>query len=189
MPERTCIGCRGVFAKGDVVRIIAAAQGVVPDYRERLSGRAAYVCPRRECIGKALSGGKFPRALKSNVSIPSVEDFTSLIASAIRERIRSLVTMAAKAGKVAAGYSAVRDGLEKNRVTMVLFTNDIADGTREKVAFLNEHVISETLFNKGELGAMLGREAVGVIAFLDDGFAHAVIAEVERLKGLLNTGQ
>ncbi len=44
-PERTCIGCRGVFEKDEVVRIVAGPSGAVIDYREKLPGRAAYVCP------------------------------------------------------------------------------------------------------------------------------------------------
>lgn len=188
-PERTCIGCRGVFTKGEVVRIVATPGGAVIDYREKLPGRAAYVCPRQDCIRKALGKGALSRALRANVPAPTAGDFTAMLVSAIRGRTRSLLVMAAKAGMLAAGYSAVRDALEKNAVEMIVFAEDLSEGTREKIGPLNERIARATLLSKEELGALLGREAVGVLGIKGKGFAGALTIETERLKGLLNAGQ
>lgn len=187
-PERTCIGCRGAFSKEDVVRIIAAPPGVVIDYREKLPGRAAYVCPRRECITKALVRENLPRALRVRVAVPGVAVFTEQLASAIRERIKSLLLMAAKAGRLAAGYSAVRDGLEKERVGMIIYAEDVSEGTKEEIGPAGPRVRQAVLLTKGELGSMLGREMVGIVGIQDRGFADAIAKEAGRLKGLLNTG-
>ena len=72
-PERTCVGCRGVFNKDAVVRIVAGPPGIVIDYREKLPGRAAYVCPTKECITKALSKENLSRALHLKVRPPEAE--------------------------------------------------------------------------------------------------------------------
>ena len=119
-PERTCIGCRGVFKKEEVVRIVAGPAGAVIDYREKLPGRAAYVCPRVECIRKALEKQNLARALHLKVRPPETEVFTAALDVAITEKVKSLISMAAKAGALAAGYSAVNDALEKGRVKMIL---------------------------------------------------------------------
>ncbi len=53
----------------------------------------------------------------------------------IKEKIRALLSIAMKAGKTAAGYSAVQDALEKGRVELLLYAADLSDGTRGKVDF------------------------------------------------------
>jgi hypothetical protein len=186
-PERTCIGCRGVFKKEEVVRIVAGPDGAVIDYREKLPGRAAYVCPRVECIRKALEKGNLPRALHLKVKPPEAEAFIAALDAAITEKVRALISMAAKAGALAAGYSAVNDALEKGRVKMLLYTRDIAEGTREKVENQGTDALPRaTLFTREELGRILNRELVGVVAFEDKGFADAVGKETQRLKSLIN---
>ncbi len=184
-PERTCVGCRGVFKKKEVVRVVAGPDGAVIDYREKLPGRAAYVCPRRECISKALGKEGLFRSLHIKGKPPSPEAFIGWMATAITERVKSLVSMAAKAGRLAAGYSAVLDALTKGRVELILFTIDIAEGTREKVLEGGAvHLPQVALFTKDELGIMLNREFVGVIGIEDQGLADAIREEARRLKNL-----
>ena len=98
-PARTCIGCRGVFPKDDVIRIVGGPAGVVIDYREKLPGRAAYVCPKKECIDKVLQKDNLAKALRLRVRLPGAEEFLNQLSTAIQARIKSLITMAAKAGK------------------------------------------------------------------------------------------
>jgi predicted RNA-binding protein YlxR (DUF448 family) len=195
-PERTCVACRTVSNKDNVVRIVAgSAQTVsgpaalVIDYREKLPGRAAYVCPRMECIKTALSKGLFSKALRVKVGNLSSEEFISRLTMGIEEKIKSLIAMAAKAGKLAAGYSAVRDALEKGRVELLLYARDISEGTKEGVTVPNTSFPQVTLFSKDEFGKLLNRELIGVIGIEDRGFADAILKETERLKGLINSGK
>jgi len=135
-PVRTCIACRGSFTKNDVVRIVAASGGVVVDYREKLPGRGAYVCPRPECIRKALSREGLSRALHTaRLTLPSPEEFIARLAAGITEKIRSLVTMSAKAGRLVAGYSAVRDALGKGSVFVLICAHDFQTGRKKKCCF------------------------------------------------------
>ncbi len=169
------------------MRIVAGPDGAVIDYREKLPGRAAYVCPRVECIRKALEKGNLSRALHLKVRPPEAEAFIAALEATITEKVRSLISMAAKAGTLAAGYSAVNDALEKGRAELILYTCDIAHGTREKVADQRTASLPQTtLFTRDELGRILNRELVGVVAFEDKGFADAVWKETQRLKSLIN---
>ncbi len=189
-PERTCIGCRGVFKKKEVVRIVAGSGEFVIDYREKLPGRAAYVCPRSECIRKALGREGLPRSLRIPGRLPEPEAFIALLVAAITEKAKSLISMAAKAGKLVAGYSAVHDALVKGRMEMILYASDIADGTREKITAAGASSLPHaTLFTREELGSMLGRELVGVIGIADRGLADALQDEARRLKSLINSNE
>lgn len=186
-PERTCIGCRKVFKKDEVVRIVAGPDGIAIDYREKMPGRAAYVCPRTECIRKALGKDCLARALHLKVRTPPAEEFIARLAAGITEKIKSLITMSAKAGKLAAGYSAVQDALEKGRVEALFYAQDLSNGTRGKVTgSAAASLRTATIFTRDELGRLLNRELVGVIAIEDKGLADALWKEAERLKDLIN---
>lgn len=189
-PERTCIGCRNVFPKDEVIRVVSGPAGIVIDYREKLPGRAGYVCPKRDCIQKSLSRDNLAKALQQRGGLPDAEEFISRLVKSIEDKIRSLIVMSAKAGKLAAGFSAVQDALEKDRVRMLLFAQDLSAGTKEKLDLtpaLMQH--QATLFTRDELGRLLCRELVGLIGILDEGLANAVWKEAERLKGLIKISE
>ncbi len=189
-PERTCIGCHGVFDKNAVVRIVAGPPGIVIDYREKLPGRAAYICPTAACVAKALSKGKISRALHCQVRPPDTQVFIARLAALVTEKVRALIVMSAKAGKLAAGYSAVHDAVEKGRVSMLLYALDLSKGTKEKLATpAAASVRWTTLFTREELGTMLNRELVGVIGIEDKNLSDALWKETERLKALISIGE
>lgn len=186
-PERTCIGCRTLFPKDAVVRLIAGPDGVLIDYREKLAGRAAYVCPKKECITKALTKDVLGRALRLKVRPPDVETFLARLKASITEKIKELLAISMKAGKLVAGYSAVHDALEKGRVELLLYACDLSDGTHEKLSVHGkESIRHETLFTRDVFGGILNRELVGVVAILDKGLADALWDQSQRLKGLIN---
>lgn len=188
-PQRTCLGCRGIFDKDAVVRIVAGPEGAVIDYREKLQGRAAYVCPRPECITKALAKENLSRALHTNVKAPDARLFIEQLAAAVTEKVRSLLSMAERAGMLATGASAVDDALQKGRIEMLIFAEDLSEGTKQKL--LNGSVPlperQATMFSRDEMGRMFGRELIGIVGIVEKGFANAVWSELERLKGLRNT--
>ena len=67
-PQRTCIGCRQIKPKAELVRLVRRDDGgVVVDYQQMGSGRGAYACPTLECLDKALVPGRLARALKGSV--------------------------------------------------------------------------------------------------------------------------
>lgn len=68
IPERTCVGCRSVKAKKDLVRIVKRPTGEVEiDFTGKLAGRGAYICPKIECLEAARHGRRLDRALTVTV--------------------------------------------------------------------------------------------------------------------------
>lgn len=65
VPLRTCIGCRRVRPKREMIRIIRTPDRAIEiDETGKKSGRGAYLCPSRECWEKALKRGALEHALK-----------------------------------------------------------------------------------------------------------------------------
>jgi predicted RNA-binding protein YlxR (DUF448 family) len=67
VPQRTCVGCRTVLAKRELIRVVRTPEGVFVDPTGRLAGRGAYLHDRRSCWEKALKGG-LAGALKTTLS-------------------------------------------------------------------------------------------------------------------------
>jgi uncharacterized protein len=64
IPQRTCIACRKVRAKGDLLRIIGTPQGdLIIDRPGREPGRGIYLCPTEGCLTIAGKQRKLERAL------------------------------------------------------------------------------------------------------------------------------
>lgn len=64
-PQRTCIACRGVFNKRDLVRIVRTPEGeIVIDPPARIAGRGAYLCRNKRCWTEALRQRRIGSALR-----------------------------------------------------------------------------------------------------------------------------
>ena len=66
VPNRTCVACRTVRPKRELMRIVRTPTGdVILDETGRAAGRGAYVCRTGDCLDKALTKGALSRALKT----------------------------------------------------------------------------------------------------------------------------
>ena len=69
MPLRTCVACRQVKTKRELVRLVRTPDGDIElDETGKRSGRGAYVCPSSECWEKALAGTQLERTLRLTLS-------------------------------------------------------------------------------------------------------------------------
>jgi predicted RNA-binding protein YlxR (DUF448 family) len=67
VPQRTCVACREVLPKRQMVRIVRTADGVRVDPTGKLAGRGAYLHDRRECWTRGLRGA-LANALKAELT-------------------------------------------------------------------------------------------------------------------------
>lgn len=80
IPQRTCIGCRNVQAKRELLRLVRTPDGhVVADPTGKKNGRGTYVHKSRECFENVVGApGKLQHALKLESQI-APEDLNALI--------------------------------------------------------------------------------------------------------------
>ncbi len=65
IPQRTCVGCREVQGKRQMVRVVRRADGQVSvDATGKAPGRGAYIHQRRSCWQSALKSGHLAHALR-----------------------------------------------------------------------------------------------------------------------------
>jgi uncharacterized protein len=72
IPQRTCVGCRTVMPKRQLIRIVRSPEGVQVDLTGKLAGRGAYLHDRRSCWERSLKGA-LAHALKTELAIEDRE--------------------------------------------------------------------------------------------------------------------
>ena len=72
IPQRTCVGCRTVLPKRQLIRIVRSPDGIQVDPTGKLAGRGAYLHNRRSCWEQGLKGA-LARALKTELAAEDKE--------------------------------------------------------------------------------------------------------------------
>ena len=68
IPQRTCIVCRTVQSKREMVRLVRTPEGeLVIDETGKQNGRGAYLCRQPSCWNAALAGQQLGKSLKMEI--------------------------------------------------------------------------------------------------------------------------
>ena len=85
-PRRSCIGCRAVREKKELVRIAHTPDDrYVLDPTGKAAGRGAYLCPSAACLAQALKRRSFDRAFRQAVP----QEAAASLAAGIEEWLRA----------------------------------------------------------------------------------------------------
>lgn len=77
MPERTCVACRQVRPKRELLRVVhSPADRIEVDPTGKKAGRGAYLCRMRTCWELALKRHSLEQALKTSLSPEDREALT-----------------------------------------------------------------------------------------------------------------
>lgn len=88
VPQRTCVACREVQAKGTLVRVVRTVDGVFPDPKGKLPGRGAYLHARRSCWERGLRD-QLPNALRTEITDADVQRLTEYFSALPDEKKES----------------------------------------------------------------------------------------------------
>ena len=74
IPQRTCIACRTIKDKRELVRLVRVADGSAEvDDSGKKVGRGAYLCHGQDCWQAGLKGDRLEHALHTTLSRENVE--------------------------------------------------------------------------------------------------------------------
>ena len=69
IPQRQCVGCREMKDKKALIRVVRSPEGEISlDFKGKAPGRGAYICPKAECLKRAIRAKSLERSL--DVAIP-----------------------------------------------------------------------------------------------------------------------
>jgi ribosomal protein L7Ae-like RNA K-turn-binding protein len=159
----------------------------VPDFAARLGGRGVWVHPRGACLKRAVRGG-FARALRAEVAV----DFASLQGQAcgqLARRLEGLALAAKRRRMLALGTDAARLALAACTAHLLLVAKDAAGRRDEIVAHATERGVPVIeLSSKDELGHLMGKDTLGLLAVLDVQIAREIADSARWLAGLSEGG-
>lgn len=74
VPQRTCVACRQVKAKQELIRLVRLADSTVEvDKGGNKAGRGAYLCLAPECWELGLKGGRLEHTLRTSLTRDNLE--------------------------------------------------------------------------------------------------------------------
>lgn len=88
-PERSCIGCRRVAPKRELIRLVLAAEpsprAVVLDATGRAPGRGAYLCRQTAgaCLAQARKRRALPRAFRTTPEHVAADALAATLAATL----------------------------------------------------------------------------------------------------------
>ena len=75
IPMRQCLGCREMKPKRELIRAVKSPDGEVSlDFKGKMPGRGAYLCPNGECLKKAMKSKALERAFSTHITAEIYED-------------------------------------------------------------------------------------------------------------------
>ena len=94
-----------------------------------------------------------------------------------RQGVLTMLGFAQKAGKLAAGEAAVENFLKKEKIALLLVSEEVSDNRKEDWMRQAEYYnvpIAEVAISKLDLGWAVGNSPRGIIGIMDQGMADAV---------------
>lgn len=81
VPIRKCVGCQERLEKRDLIRIVRSPEGEYSvDVTGKKPGRGAYLCPKTECLEKALKNKGLERSFKTSIEQDIIEILRNKVA-------------------------------------------------------------------------------------------------------------
>jgi predicted RNA-binding protein YlxR (DUF448 family) len=183
--ERTCAACRRLADSDSLLRLVRTPDGhVVVDWRRKLGGRGAHVCPTRSCITAAIRGRALEKVFHATVEYPDVEELVASARDSLSRRLGALLGSALGARKAAVGSDAVERSLSLGHAACLLVASDASERVEIERRAAERKVPLRVVFDKMLLGEMLGKRPTAVMALGDRGLAIAVFETLERLETL-----
>ena len=187
-PQRTCLGCRQVKDQDRLVRLVCSPDDhILVDLKGRLPGRGAYVCINRDCVDQAVHRQQFNRAFRRECRPLKSVELIEAIKSGLLGYLANLLGMSRKSANVIAGSNAVIDAMtRKTDLAVILLAADISpqigDKVRRKADYMGIKVVE--LFEKAELGRILGRAERSVVGLPEGKLADAFLRDLQRYQDI-----
>lgn len=187
-PQRSCISCRVSKDNNHLLRYVRSPDGeIVADPDGRLPGRGAYTCLSSVCLVAALKQRQFNRAFKGE-NIASGLNLVEQVTKMLEERVRGLIGLANKAGKIIGGGSMVSDAIRGGRKPgLVLVATDVSEtiGTKIIAQAKRHDIPCCSILTKDDFGAILGKAPRSAVAVLAGGFVVPLVGAIDRYRNFL----
>ena len=95
----------------------------------------------------------------------------------INPKVWGMISLAMKAGAVAAGEGRVQDAVRGGRASMIIVSSDASDNTAKKFSDMGEFRCLPVIFmaDRYKIGSTIGKKFAVVLAVCDKGFSDNIM--------------
>jgi uncharacterized protein len=184
---RQCMACRKNDEKKNLMRIVRIPGGAIEfDPAQRKEGRGAYLCAKAECLTKAKSR----HLIGEEFGLPDPPDVYVELAKTLLigkgSSAEALIGFAVRSRRCVMGTTAVEQAFERNRIRLLILSENAGPSTRMKMEGLAEgKTVPVTIFRGPRpLEALTGKANCQVLGILDGNFARKIQQALnERIGG------
>ncbi len=184
--ERTCIVTRRALPPEALLRFVVAPDGtVVPDLRQRLPGRGAWVTASSEAVRTAERKHLFARAFGGSVKVE--QGLAGRVDHLLAAAAVAALSLARKAGTLVSGFAKVEAALAGKPVVAVIHAREAADDGVARLAAAARRKYGDQVppvircFDGAQLDLAFGRANVIHAALLAGPASGNVLARVRDL--------
>jgi len=180
LAERSCILTRRKSDQVDLVRLVLSPEGeLFVDYRGKLPGRGAWVCPEREVL----------EALEQKPKLLSRAFRTSVNANGLLEKLQSVnyravmdgLSLASRAGALVGGGKRVREALQSSRCIGLVFSASTSERLKLDLSARNSEIPVFILgLSPEEIGGQIGKGPRSALAVISSKPGQYLIRELHR---------
>jgi predicted RNA-binding protein YlxR (DUF448 family) len=180
---RRCIATRTPQDRDSLVRfVIGPDDRLVPDPDARLPGRGLWLSADAESFKRALSRNLFAKAARRRVVVDP--EIAERLDRMLAERCRQWLGLARRAGLLEMGFEQVMRTARAGEIDVLVVAKDAAADGRDKLARVAPDRRCITLFDRADMGAAVGREALVYAGVRPDRLATKLWNDARRLAGL-----
>ena len=157
MAERSCILTRQKAEQADLVRLVLSPEGeLFVDYRAKLPGRGAWVCPQREVLEEVEAKPKIlARAFRQKVEASGLLE---KVRDANRRALMDALSIAARSGALVGGGKRVRDALGESKCVGLLLASDASHRLKVDLEQRADGIVCFELdLDRDSFGAQIGK--------------------------------
>lgn len=156
------------------VRLIRDEIGrIAPDVTGRLGGPSVWVLADSPIIRAAIKDGAFAAKLSAAFDAPvrapqSADEFCRLCDKQLQQQIARLMGLELRAGRLAIGVEVAGRALKSGKANSAILAIDVAPNSAHLIEAQSGGSTAVSIFRlleMREMGAALGREMVGCVAF------------------------
>ncbi|MCI8863988.1 MAG: 50S ribosomal protein L7ae [Lachnospiraceae bacterium] len=102
-----------------------------------------------------------------------------------RQKVLGLVGLAMKAGKAASGEFMAEKAVKSGKARLVVVSVEASDNTKKMFTNMCTYYKVPICYfgGKGELGHAMGKEERASLAIVDEGFAKAIVKQMNKIGG------
>jgi len=175
--------CHKKRLKKDLLRLVRASDRTIQlDERQKICGRGVYICLSTHCLIRAKEENLIEKIFQEKISSSVYLHIADFVKNERNGGLEKLIGFAVNGGKCWLGMEAVKNGLKKKKIKVLILDYKSGRNTQMKIENLSRiHHIPLVLYRgNASFGMLTGKANCHCAGIVDQQFA----SQIKKLNGI-----